>query len=137
MTRRNAQLAALHIAAKAAGIEGEEYRDALEAVTGRRSAARLSSAGLDKAINHFSGGAPRRRWKPDPPAEKAKQIGKIRALLYDAGRVEAYAEAILQRLTGSEHRVPLAWATNKQLQGVIAALEYDRRRRANREGGTE
>ena len=78
-----------------------------------------------------------RRRRKRPPvkasAEKAPLIGKIRALLADAGRPEEYAEAILRRMTGHSHRTPLSWAPPKHLHDVVAALVYDQQRRAKRE----
>ena len=53
-------------------------------------------------------------------------------MLEEDGRPEAYAEAILRRQTGHGHRPALNWGTAQQLYKVVAALEYDRKRRARR-----
>ncbi len=69
--------------------------------------------------------------RPAPEPDKRRLIAKIRALL--GSRPEAYAEAVLQRMTGHPHRAPLAWATPEQLRKVVAALNYDARRKRRRQ----
>ncbi|MDE0125354.1 MAG: regulatory protein GemA [Bryobacterales bacterium] len=147
--RRRSELAKIHIGAKQLfGDDREAYEDMLEEVTGKRSSAGLDQAGRRAVIEHLkSCGAKYRparksglkRNPPEPPPETARQIRKIRAMLADDGLPDSYAEAILQRMCSHSHRVPLQWATGKQLGNVIAALNYRKKRirkRAAAKGGS-
>ncbi len=119
---RRKQLAAIHVRAKQRGLDDEAYRAMLQSVAGVDSAAELDEAGRRRVLDHLGG---RRRIAAAP--EKRALIAKIRAMLGE--RPEAYAEAILRRMTHHDHRVPLAWGTPLQLRKVVAALNYDHRRR--------
>ena len=144
--RRRSELAKIHIGAKQLfGDDREAYEDMLEEVTGKRSSAGLDQAGRRAVIEHLkSCGAKYRparksglkRNPPEPPPETARQIRKIRAMLADNGLPDSYAEAILQRMCSYSHRVPLQWATGKQLGHVIAALNY-RKKRIRKRAATE
>ena len=135
--RRRAELAKIHIGAKQLCDDKEAYRDMLEAVAGKRSAAELDGAGRRKVLAHMRacgarfGSSPERRKRAAP--EIAPLLRKIDALLIDAGSLpRSYAENILRRMTKHSHRTPLEWARPDQLHDVVAALEYDKRRRAGR-----
>ena len=130
-SRRN-ELAKIHIGAKQLGLDEETYRDMLETVAGKLSAAELDERGRREVLAHlrergakFQRKTTRRR--PSPADGNRPLIGKIYALLGD--RPVEYAEAILKRMTSHSHKVPLAWATPEQLRKVVAALSYDQRRR--------
>ena len=134
--RRQAELAKIHLGAKALGLEDADYRNLLERVTGARSARDLDRKGRSAVLNELRRlgvrfRASKRRQRP-LPEEKRALLGKITALLAESGRPEEYAEAILRRMTGHPHRTPLAWATPEQLRKVVAALVYDHRRRERR-----
>ena len=138
---RKRDLAKIHIGKKQlCGEDTAAYRDMLAAVAGQRSAADLDRAGRRKVLEHLracgvefhpAGQRPR----PRPAPERAPLIRKIRALLADSARPEAYAEAILRRQTGQGHRTPLEWGTPEQLRAVVAALYNDARRRRGRDTG--
>ena len=49
-------------------------------------------------------------------------------MLAEDGLPDSYAEAILQRMCSHPHRVPLQWASSKQLGDVIAAVSYRKKR---------
>ena len=139
---RHSELGKIHIGAKQLfGDDREAYEDMLEAVTGVRSSAGLDQAGRRAVIEHLkSCGAEFRparksglkRNPPAPPPETARQIRKVRAMLADDGLPDSYAEAILQRMCSHPHRVPLQWASSKQLGNVIAALSYRKKRMEKR-----
>lgn len=138
---RSRAIGKVKLGQKLLGLDDYDYRALLQRVTGSSSAKDLKLPELGRVIEEMERlGArfvhPDRRRKTKPKAvseEKAPLIGKIRALLADAGRPEEYAEAILRRMTGHSHRTPLSWATPKQLHDVVAALVYDQQRRAKRE----
>lgn len=134
---RRSLLAKVHIAAKALGLDDETYRDMLEALTGKRSAGKLTEKQLVLVVaalraKGWNDGDPRpARKKPAPRATPgcAPLLGKIEALLADAGRPWAYAAGMAQRMYQVER---LEWAKPEQLRGIIAALVKDARRRASR-----
>lgn len=140
---RSRAIGKVKIGARMLGLNHGEYCDLLDRVTHRRSCADLDVEDLGRVIEEmerlsacFDQDGQRRRKRPaaKASAEKAPLIGKIRALLADAGRPEEYGEAILQKMTKHPHRTPLTWGTPTQLRKVVAALSYDQRRRAQREG---
>lgn len=135
---RRSLLAKVHIAAKALGLDDETYRDMLEALTGKRSAGKLT----DKQLVLVLAAMRNKGWKDeDPrPARKNPQpratpgcqllLGKIGALLADSGRPWAYAVGMAKHMNYPER---LEWAKPEQLRGIIAALTKDAQRRAKRE----
>lgn len=138
MSRRLDELAAMHIRKGRLGLDDEAWRDLLERVTGARSAKALDAAGRAKALDELArlGAKPcrgrKRRRTADAPEEKRRLAAKIEAMLAEDGRPLEYAEAILRKMTGHEHKTPLAWASPSQLRDVVAALVYDRKRRSRR-----
>ena len=132
-SRRRAALAKIHIAKKQLAMEDETYRAMLQEVAGVDSAADLDLRGLGKVLDHlakrgakfFRGG--RRSKISSAPREKRRLLWKIYQLLGD--RPQKYAVAILRNQGGPD---ALEWATPTQLHRVVAALEYDRMRKAKR-----
>ena len=141
---RRAELARIHILAKALGIGRDEYEDLVFSLTRSRSAGDLDSAGRQQLIEHLA--ALTRTYKsntreksgygkrPAVAPDREAQLDKLEALLAAAGRPWAYLESaqpgrksLVQRLCGVD---ALRFCTPAQLGKLIAALEYDRRRRA-------
>ncbi len=129
--RRNALLAKVHIAKAEMGLDDDTYRDVLFVVTGRSSARDCEPRELAALLGHFR----RRGWKggsrPDRPrnlesGDRSPQLRKIEALLADAKRPWAYADGIARRMFGVDK---VQFCPPDQLGAVIAALEYDRKRR--------
>ena len=159
--RRRSELARIHIGAKQlVGDDDDAYRDMLEAVTGKRSAAELDEDGRREVLEHLAAcgvkferkapaPAPRdgddpgdrglkaRPARPRPRPELAPYIKTIDALCINhlGGRKpRGWAEAILRNMTKSGHRTPLEWAPAGQLQEVAQAIRVDIRR-CERRGG--
>lgn len=123
-------LAQVHIAAKELGLDESDYRAVLWEQVRRESAAKCSTAELQKLVRHFQA----KGWKKKPGARaKARtlasypQAKKIRALwltLHQAGVVrhaeEVALRAYVKRLTGVDH---LVWLTPQQAHTVIEALK--------------
>ena len=139
--RRRSELGKIHIGKKQLFDDDSDYRDMLQAVAGVRSSADLDEAGRRTVIEHLNAcGAEFRparksglkRRPPAPPPDTERQIRKIRAMLAEDGLPDAYAEAILRRMCSHSHRVPLQWASSKQLGNVIAALSYRKKRTEKR-----
>ncbi len=147
-SRRQGMLAKIHIAKKQLGLSDPDYRAMLDGRYGVDSAGKLDIKQLDDLLRFLSRRgftAPaRRRGDRAAPAQRdfdrSALMGKIEALLAETANVQGryvpwdYALAILKRQGGPEK---LEWATPRQLQGVIAALGKNLRRKdqaALREG---
>ena len=132
-SRRRAALAKIHIAKKQLQLDEETYRAMLWEVAEVDSAADLDLRGLDKVLDHLADrGAKftdhgRQPGKITPHRSKRRLLWKIYQLLGD--RSPKYAAAILRNQGGPD---ALEWATPAQLHKVVAALEYDRKRKAKR-----
>lgn len=136
---RRALLAKIHLGKKDIGLDDDTYRDVLERITGRRSAAECSQPELEAMVEYFKnsgfvpkviGGKPDQARKPratgprraDHPAAK-----KARALwlaLADLGvvqdRRESALEAFARRQLGVDR---LQWANQGQTYKLIEALK--------------
>lgn len=64
-----------------------------------------------------------------PPQNKQGLMGKIEALLADAGRPIGYADAMARKMFNLES---LRWCDSDQLRRIVAALTYDQKRRAEK-----
>lgn len=132
-SRRNAQLAKIHVAKKQLGLDEDTYRDLLHAAAGVRSASKLDPAGVARVLERFRAlgwqdkPSSRHGRRPNPPESRSKQISKIEALLADAGRPWAYADGIAKRVCKVD---AVAFCDSQQLQKIIAALVYDQERRS-------
>jgi len=129
-------LAKVHIAKKDLGLDDEAYRSLMERITGHRSAGDCAVHELVRAVAEFRrlGWTPTGKkgagGKPGKPSRgKAALMGKITALLAEAKRPDAYAEAMARRMY---RRDKLDFCTPKELQGVIAALSRDAVRHGRR-----
>jgi len=150
---RARDLKRIHAAARQMAWTDDTYRAILERVTGQTSAAALTARQRQRVLTEFA----RLGWKPQkskthraptppsPPGSgaggegalpltgpgwgKDRLIAKIGALLADAGRGWTYADGIARHMFGLES---LRFCTPEQLRKIIAALEYDKKRRAQR-----
>jgi phage gp16-like protein len=85
---------------------------------------------MSKLLN---GKAPvKKKFPGRPPANKTKDalIGKIEAHLADAKRPWAYVNAMCKRMFGVD---VVQWCDCSQLHKLVAALEYDQKRRKERQ----
>lgn len=134
--RRNALLAKVHIAAKDRALSDDAYRDVLERVTGKRSAAALGVRQLDDVLAEFrrlgfddvrQRKAPARAKAPGGRLAASPHAGKIRALWLSAwhlGVVEDPSEralaAFAKRQTGVDM---MQWLPPERAVSVIEALK--------------
>lgn len=135
---RRTLLAKVHIAKKDLRLEDDAYR-AILATLGVATSAELDLKGLERLLAHFAklGWAPtstpaKRKPKPRATPGTGPLLDKIGALLADAGRPWAYAEAMARRMYQVER---LEWAKAEHLRGIIAALTKDAQRRVKRDAG--
>ncbi len=128
--RRNADLAKIHLAKKQLGLDDDIYRDMLWTLARVRSAADLDDAGRQAVLDHLKarGFTARRKRGPTPAGDRSPLLNKVFALLGD--RPVTYAEGILRHMYRDAAPARLEWANPEQLRKVVAALSYDKRRRA-------
>lgn len=130
---RKRELAAIHVAKKELAMDDAEYKSILLAVTGQSSAADLDWQGRKKLLDHFKAAGFKRkaskagRPRPTVVVNRQAQIGKIEALLADAGRAWAYADSIAKRVCKIDR---IEFCRGEHLAKIIAALVYDAKRRA-------
>jgi len=125
---RRRELAAIHIGAQQIGMDDDGYRDMLWAVARVRSAKDLDDAGRRRVLDHLRacGARFKRRGRTQPAEGKAGLIGKVRAMLAAAGRVDAYGDGMAKRMFHVER---FEWCSEDQLRRLVAALVYDANRR--------
>lgn len=142
MSRRNTQLAKIHIARQQLGMDDESYRAMLQRVAGVRSAAALnpSQAAAVLAELQRMGFAPKptpkSQGKPHNMDARAMPImmKKVEALLADMALPWAYADGIAKQMFGIER---CAWIRKEsQLKALIAAL-YNRQKKTQKGAGGE
>lgn len=132
--RRRRDMASIHIAKKQLGMDDGTYRDMLWAVARVRSAADLDFTGLQRVRDHLAKcGFKPTKGKPHPgrpanmdSADRGPLLRKIEALLTDGRREWAYAHGMANRMFHVEH---CQFCAPEQLRKIIAALNYDQRRR--------
>lgn len=132
--RRARDIAAIHATAAKLGMDTadpnpeSEYRSILWTLGRVRSSRELDYTGLQRVRAHLTrlmltGAEPRR---PRPAADRERLVAKIRAMLHAAGRTDAYADGMARRMFRCDR---YEWLTPDQLRRLVAALEYDARRR--------
>jgi len=132
--RRQAELAKIHLGRKQLGLDEASYRAMLWRLARVRSAADLDAGGRQAVLAHLRALGFRARpgkGYPGRPAaidsaDRGPQLRKIEALLADAGRPWAYADALAERICGVER---VGFCKPDQLGQVIAALQIDADRR--------
>ncbi len=138
MIDRRAELAKIHVAKKALGLDDDTYRDMLWTVARVRSAKDLDAAGRAKVLDHLKGRGfkpiVKRGNRPGRPhninsEDRGPLLSKIEALLADAGRSWAYVnKGIVQKRF---HVDRIEFCTPEQLRKIVGMLMYDARRRAD------
>lgn len=131
---RKARLASIHIAKAQLGMDDDTYRDMLGSF-GLISSKDASVKQLDEIIRHLEGkGFETKKRKSQPKAVTQQKpetalMGKIGALLADGKLSWNYAHGIAKKMFGVER---LEWCDCQQLRKIVAALEYNAKRRAKK-----
>ena len=149
-TLRKAQLAKVHIAKKELGLEDDTYRDLIKKVGGLNpfyvngvgkkraegvnSSSHLTAIGLRILLEELkdAGFKGKKTFKGRPHAidstsnPRSAQLKKVEALLADAKRPWAYAEAMALRMYKKQN---LTFCDHKELSGIITALTKDAKKR--------
>lgn len=147
---RRRELAQIHIAKKDLGIDEDTYRLMLRTIARVDSAADLNAEGRRQVIAHLKarGFKPRasastsRRsastqrsdwdWVNNAAPDRQATLRKIAVMLKDAEREKVYADGIARNMFGIER---VEFCAPDQLRRIVAALEYDRRRRTEKAAG--
>ena len=142
--QRKRVLAAIHASAHRLGLDDATYRSLVQLVSAehgpaQRSAGDCTQGQLNAIANELLrlGGVPARAvqaargWAGKPRGELSPQLGKIEALLADAGREWAYAHALARRMCRVGR---LEWCRADQLGKIIAAMQIDANRRRAKAG---
>lgn len=127
---RGKELGMIHVAKKQLRLDDDAYRAMLWSVARVRSAADLDAAGREAVIAHLRarGFKTTSKRRARPPADRAELVAKIRALLIAADhRPDAYADGIARHMFRVER---FEWCDPDQLRRIVAALNYDEKRRA-------
>jgi len=128
---RNKMLARIHCLKRDLGMSDEDYRAMLINSFGVDSAGKLSKMLLRDLVRSLERGARKKARKTYPgrprnmETDRGRQLGKIEALLAEAGRPWAYADGIAKAMHQVER---VQWCDAQQLRGVITALTKDARR---------
>lgn len=132
--KRRRDLAAIHAGAKQLNMDEDTRRDLIERITGQRSAGDLDDAGRARVIEEMKrlGALPpikRQRGKPKN-IDTRPMLARIEQLLTAMQLPWGYADRLAQHMYRIER---CAWLkTTAQLQGVIAALYAEQKRRQAR-----
>lgn len=129
----------IHIARRDMAWDENTYRAMLERITGKTSAAALTARERKAVIDDFV----RLGWKiksrkghrhpGNVPKDRQRLLYKIGAYLADAGRTWAYADGVARNLCKVD---ALRFCTPEQLHKIVAALEYDQKRRRKKAANT-
>jgi phage gp16-like protein len=132
----HANLAKIHIAIKELGLDDDTYRDILHVQFKKRSSADLSDLQCTRLLQHFEtlGWTPpvakkRNHGRKPHHMDKSARLAKIEALLAEAGRSWAYANAMAKRMYGPDS---VQFCTDDQLRGIVAALVKNARKQGRK-----
>lgn len=133
----------VRIAARELQLDDATYRALLRNVGGVASSTDLTHVSVERVLAHLRN----RGFKPKPPRTptpgrphnmddqaRGPLLGKVEALLLSADRDWAYADAMARQMF---HVDKVAFLHEGQLHRLVAALEIDKRRRANRPSARE
>lgn len=127
-TSRAKLIQLIHIGKSKLGLDDELYRQMLHSVTGVESCSAMNLAQLEAVLKHLHskgfepttkktfGGRPH-----NADTDKRAELLKIEALLTDADKPWAYAEAMLKHMTKGR-KVRMAFASNYELHAILVAL---------------
>jgi phage gp16-like protein len=123
----------IHVARRDLGMEDEDYRTLLGSMPelgGKTSAKDLSIPGLLRVLDELKAkGFKVRGGRKEVSRSRQALASKIRALLMEADKPEAYADGIAKHMFGIER---WEWCDPDQLHRIVAALVYQARREASR-----
>jgi len=137
---RTRQLAAIHVQKQRLRLDDALYRDVLESLTGKRSAAELDDSERARVLDDLrrrSGDAAKRMRQalPAPPRvreELQAMMSKIAAIADELDLSWAYIDGMAKRMF-NVHKA--AWLRSHQCHRLVAALNYHQQRKRKRSAG--
>jgi phage gp16-like protein len=113
----------IHVARQKVSMDEDTYRALLHDRFSVYSSNNLNDKQRSELLDHFKSlGFKFVRTRPAPAADKAAQVGKIRALLiYLDNKPDAYADGMAKHMFNIDR---FEWCTPQQLGKIIAALSY-------------
>ena len=111
------KLAVIHIVEKELGLADQEYRDALEKITGGRSAKELDEAGFRKLMRHF---ARSRHYRVNAQGLTFRQQLFIKHLVTDLGWDQTHFRNFLRKYYRQETITTLS---RREASKVIESLK--------------
>lgn len=144
---RRRELAMIHIAKKDLGIDDDTYRLMLRTIARVESAGDLNAEGRHQVLAHLKarGFKPKHSvrtphssertahsdwdWVNNAAPDRRPTLRKIAMMLQSAARQKPYADGVAKKMYGIER---VEFCAPDQLVRIVAALEYDRRRREAR-----
>ena len=139
-SRRNNQLAAIHVCSSQLGLDREAYEAVLQRVTGKTSSAdmddderhavlqELRRLGAPQPARRTSRGRAKPGQYPGRPQniDREPMLTKVEQLLAEMGAAWSYADAIARQMFGIER---VAWLKKpSQFRAIIAALDARHRK---------
>lgn len=116
---RKSELAQIHLAKQALGLDDATYRQMLQTVCKATSSADLDWRGRKKLLDHLKSCGWVKKTR-QTGGKHAPQIAKVRALLIAQGNLpDAYADGISKRMFGVAR---FTWCDAGQLTALITAL---------------
>lgn len=128
MNRRHLDLAKIHIAKAQLGMDDETYRALLARVAGVTSAKQLTPRQASAVLAELQrlGWQPQSkhegRARPRPAPSRTAVMGKVEALLAEAGRPWSYADAMARHMFKVER---VEWLDDGRLHRLMQALIVD------------
>lgn len=132
---RNAELAKIHLAKKALGLDDETYRAMLWTLARVRSAKDLDDFGRRAVLDHLKarGFKGRAKGRSTPADDRAALINKIRRQMTEANVFSNYVDGMSKKMFQVER---FEWCDQDQLRKLVAALNYHIKRKG-RHGGSD
>ena len=131
-----ANLAKIHIAKKELNLDDDIYRDILHVQFKKRSSANLSDLQCVKLLQHFeslgwkqSEGKVKKHGRKPHNMSKSAYLSKIEALLAEAGRSWAYADAMVKHMYKVDN---IQFCDPDQLRGIVSALVKNAKKEGRR-----
>ncbi|MDI3325597.1 regulatory protein GemA [Pontibacterium granulatum] len=131
-SKRKTAIQLIHIAKSQLALDETTYRQMLTSITGQNSCSKLALPQLQQVLDHlkskgFKTKTRRYGKRPNPTTNRTAMMGKVEALLADGNLHWNYAHAMAKRMFQVEK---VDWLEPDQLRKLIAALEYNAKRKA-------
>ena len=138
---RNHLITSIHVAKRKTCMDEDTYRAYLKRITGKESLRAMNDTELSLLSLQIKYLAFEGQHQKDLALGlgKAERIKKIKAMCFELGKDKGYGSAIGVNMFGKRDGTTRGWVleelTEGELSKVIAALNYQLKRKQKREGG--